>query len=189
MTARALVAISIALAMPAAPAAAQPAAEDDIASRIISIPNPQAYRIDGVRSGARVRADSRVQGGHALRVPVAGRNEQAPWTVGVAVPINREVHAGDQLILAFWMRLEEGEDGATSATLPNNQVQLSASPYTRLFGEPVTIGREWQIHEIRGRADRDYAAGSLNVAFHLATGRQVIDIGPVFVLNMGPGTH
>lgn len=161
-------------------------AQDDIAQRIISVPNPQAYRVDGVRSGARVRSDSAVQGGHALRVPVSGRSEQ-PWTVGVAVPINREVHAGDQLVLAFWMRLQEGEDGATSVTLPNNQVQLSAAPYTRLFGGPVTIGPQWQIHEIRGRADRDYAANSLNVAFHLATGRQVIDIGPVFVLNMGPG--
>ena len=160
--------------------------EDDLASRIISVPNPRAYRVDGVRSGARVRSDAGVQGGHALRVPVSGRSEQ-PWTVGVAVPINREVHAGDQLVLAFWMRLEEGEDGATTATLPNNQVQLAAAPYTRLFGGPATIGREWRIHEIRGRADRDYAANSLNVAFHLATGRQVIDIGPVFVLNMGRG--
>ena len=41
------------------------------------------------------------------------------------------------------------------------------------------------MHEIRGRADRDYAAGALNVAMHLATGHQTVDIGPVFVVNMG----
>ncbi len=41
------------------------------------------------------------------------------------------------------------------------------------------------MHELRGRATRDYAAGELNVSIHLATAKQTVDIGPVFVLNMG----
>src|SRR5690348_17015369 len=69
----------------------QPA--NDLADRIISVPNPNAYRVDGVRN-ARVRADPGVQFGRALRVPVPGRNDQA-WTVAVAVPITRPVAAGD----------------------------------------------------------------------------------------------
>jgi hypothetical protein len=157
---------------------------DDLANKIISVPNPGAYRVDGVRTGARVRPDSAVQFGRALRVPVPGRSEQ-PWTVSVAVPITRAVTAGDNLILAFWARLEEGENGATTASLPYNSVQLSAAPYTPVFRDGVTITREWHLYEIRGRADRDYAADALNVSLHLATGRQTIDIGPVFVLNMG----
>ena len=161
-------------------------AEDDLASKIISIPNPNAYRVDGVRTGARVRADSAVQFGRALRVPVPGRNEQT-WTVAVAVPINRAVAAGDNLILAFWARLEEGENGATTAELPYNSVQMAGAPYTALFHGGVTISREWRLYQVRGRADRDYAAGALNVSLHLATGRQTIDIGPVIVLDMGQG--
>ena len=171
------------LAATAAQAQQQP--EDDLASRIISVPVPDQYRVDGVRSGsARVRTDSSVQFGKALRVPVPGRNEQA-WTVAVAVPIIQPVQAGDNLVLAFWARLQEGENGATSTELPYNSVQLASAPYTALFFGPATIGPQWQIHEIRGRADRDYAAGALNVSLHLATGRQTVDIGPVFVLNMG----
>jgi hypothetical protein len=164
------------------PAAGQEA--DDLAQRIISVPVPTAYRVDGVQSGARVRSDSSVQGGRALRVPVPGRSDQA-WSVSVAVPITQAVHAGDQLILAFWARLEQGENGATSASLPYNAVQLAAAPYTALFTGPATVGPAWEMHEVRGRADRDYAAGDLNVSLHLATGRQTVDIGPVFVLNMG----
>ena len=162
--------------------------EDDLASKIISIPNPNAYRVDGVRSGARVRQDSTVQFGRSLRVPVSGRNAQA-WTVAVAVPINRAVAAGDNLILAFWARLEEGENGATSAELPYNSVQLASAPYTALFHGGVTITPRWQLFQVRGRADRDYAAGTLNVSLHLATGRQTIDIGPVIVLDMGQQAH
>ena len=158
-------------------------AEDDLSNRIISAPVPDRYRVDGLSSGARVRNDASVQFGKALRVPVPGRGEHA-YAVAVAVPIVRAVQAGDNLVLAFWARLERGEDGATSAVLPYNAVQLASAPYTALFTGPATIGPEWQMHEIRGRADRDYAAGELNVALHLATGRQTVDIGPVFVLDM-----
>ena len=167
----------------AAPAQQQPA-EDDIASHIISVPVPDRYRVDGLQRGARVRSDPAVQGGKALRVPVPGRSEQA-WSVAIAVPISQAVRAGDNLVLAFWARLEEGDHGATSATLPYNAVQMSSEPYTAVFSGPATIGPEWQMFEVRGRADRDYAADALNVAMHLATGRQTVDIGPVFVVNMG----
>jgi hypothetical protein len=179
--------LCLALAAPlAAVAGQQPAApaEDDIASRIISTPVPSAYRLDGVRSGGGVRRDPAVQGGKALRVPVPGRSEQA-WSVSVAVPITRAVRSGDLLVLAFWARLERGEDGATSTVLPYNAVQMSGAPYTAVFNGPVTIGPEWRLVELRGRANRDYAAGELNVSIHLATARQTVDIGPVFVLNMG----
>ena len=162
----------------------QPA--NDLADRIISVPNPNSYRVDGVRN-ARVRTDPGVQFGRALRVPVPGRNDQA-WTVAVAVPITRPVAAGDRLILAFWARLEEGENGAASAELPYNSVQLATAPYTALFHGGVTITPRWQLFQIRGNADRAYAADTLNASLHLATGRQTVDIGPVIVLDMGqPG--
>ena len=167
-----------------APAIAQAPTPEELAQRIISVPVPSAYRVDGVRTGARVRNDARVQGGKALRVPVSGRSEQA-WSVGIAVPITQAVQAGDNLILAFWARLEAGEDGATSATLPYVAVQMAGEPYTPLFNGPATIGPEWRLHELRGRASQDHAANTLNVAMHLATARQTVDIGPVFVLNMG----
>jgi len=172
----------------AAPVAAQQASADDIVRHIISIPNPRAYRVDGTQNGARgqVRDDPGVQGGKALRVQVPRRSAQA-WDTAVSVPINRPVHAGDNLVLAFWARLEQGEDGATSAALPSNAVQLSAAPYTSVFGGAVTVTPQWQMFEIHGQANRDYAADSLNVSMHLATGHQIIDIGPVFVLDMGQG--
>jgi hypothetical protein len=150
------------------------------------VPNPRAYRVDGVQNGARaqVRNDGGVQGGRALRVQVPARNEQT-WATAVAVPINRAVHAGDSLVLAFWARLEQGDNGATTASLPYNSVQLAAAPYTAVFSGAVSVTPQWQMFEISGRAARDYGADALNVSIHLATGRQTIDIGPVFVLDMG----
>src|SRR3954463_7086924 len=108
MTIRTLAACLLLLA-PAAAVAQQPAAQDDILSHVISVPNPRAYRVDGTQAGAlaAVRNDAAVQGGKALRVQVPGRSEQA-WTTAVSVPINRPIHSGDNLVLAFWARLEQG---------------------------------------------------------------------------------
>ena len=47
------------------------------------------------------------------------------------------------------------------------------------------IGPEWKLHEVRGKADKDHGAGALNATLHLATGKQVVEIGPVIVLNLG----
>ena len=181
--------LAVCLAMTALasfPAAAQQSGDDDILSHVISVPNPRAYRVDGTQNGAQssVRNDGSVQGGKALRVQVPGRSAQT-WDTAVAVPINRAVHSGDRLVLAFWARLEQGENGATSASLPYNSVQLAAAPYSAVFSGGVTVTPTWQMFEINGQASRDYAADSLNVSIHLATGHQVIDIGPVFVLDMG----
>jgi hypothetical protein len=173
-----------ALWLAAAPAAApaQSGGADDIAQRIISVPAPARFTAIGARG--EVRDDAAVQGGHALRVRVPGRSDQ-PWSVSVSVPITRAVHAGDNLVLAFWARLEAGENGAATTVLPYNAVQMASAPYTAVFHGPLTIGHDWRIQQISGRADRDYAEGALNVAIHLATARQTVDIGPVFVLDMG----
>jgi hypothetical protein len=159
-----------------------PAAEDDITNRIINLPPPSAYRVDGAKGT--VRSDEGVQGGKALRIIVPGKSEQA-WTVSVANPIGKPVKAGDKLVLAFWARLAKPAKGATTASLPFNGVQLASAPYTPLFSSGVEIGPEWKLYEVKGKADKDHAGGTLNAALHLATGKHTIDLGPVFVLNMG----
>jgi len=93
--------------------------------------------------------------------------------------------AGDELLLAFWARLEKGEGGATTTTLPYNAVQLSAAPYTALFAGQAEIGPEWKLQEVRGKADADRAAGTLKATIHLATGAQTVELGPIFVVNLG----
>ena len=132
----------------------------------------------------KTRDDPDVQGGTALRIAVKGKGAN-PWDVAVQTAIEKPVKAGDELLFAFWARLEKGADGATSATLPYNAVQLSAAPYSSLFVAPVTIGPEWKLHEVKGKADKDWAAGTLNATIHLATAQQTVDLGPIFVVDLG----
>ena len=161
-------------AIPLAPASAQ----DDL--NIIN--DPGSPQVMGVTP--RLQDDPGVQGGKALRIAVR-RKGANPWDVAVQTAIGEPVKAGDSLLFAFWARLEKGENGATAATLPYNAVQLSAAPHTALFVGPVEIGPEWKLHEVKGRAEQDHAAGSLNATIHLATGAQTVDVGPLFVINLG----
>ena len=178
-----LAAVAAAAAIP--PVLAAQDSNDDLLNKIINRPPVTAWQIQGIAGKPNLRNDPAVQYGKAVRVDVPGKGEH-PWSIAASNAIDKPVKAGDNLLLAFWARLEKGENGATTATLPYNAVQMSHDPYTALFSGPATIGPEWKMVEIKGKADRAYAGGQLNVSIHLATGKQIVDLGPVFVLDMGP---
>lgn len=161
----------------AAQAPATPQA--DIASMMIN--DPGAPQVNGAK--AKLRDDPAVQGGKAIRIPIAAKAKNA-WEVSIASPVTKPIKAGDQLVLAFWARLEKGEAGPT-ATLPYAAIQMTSEPWTTVMAGSADIGPEWKLHEIRGKADKDYAANSVGATIQLATAKQTIDFGPIFVLNLG----
>lgn len=164
----------------AAPVQAQ---ADDLASKIINDPgNPQ---VNGAK--ASLRDDPKVQGGRALRIQVPKKGAN-PWDSTAESSLTKPVKAGDQLELIFWARLEKGDGGATSSSLAFAGIQINAAPYTSVVQQqPVDVGPEWKMVEIKGKADRNYPAGGLKVSIHLANEKQTIDLGPIVVLDLGPG--
>jgi hypothetical protein len=162
-------------------AATPAAAQDDISKQLVNEPSPGAFTIYGLKDKPKVRKDASVQGGQALRVVVPGKGAN-PFAVGLSEPVTKAVKKGDKLVLAFWARFDKAE--GPTATIANVSVQLSAPPYTGFMGKNLDIGPEWKMYSVEGVADRDYAAGELAIAMHLATGRQVIDLGPIFLLDM-----
>ncbi|MCM8730978.1 hypothetical protein ACFO8O_08400 [Hephaestia sp. GCM10023244] len=183
--------MNVTFAMLAAPVAliavALPAQDQagDIADKIINNPNPQAFQVYNAPEPARVVADKKVQGGHALRVQIPGGSAQ-PWSISLSDPIDRPVAKGDRLVLAFYARAARSEAAGGGAHLPNNGVQLARAPYTGIFGGAVDITPDWTMYHLQGVADRDYAAGELAVSMHLASGKQTLEFGPIFVLDLGP---
>lgn len=178
MTVWKLFAAALLVGAPLAVAGAQNAA--DLAKEIVNDPtNPQ---VDGAK--ASLHDDAKVQGGKALRIEVV-RKGAHPWDATVGGPINKPVKAGDKLVLAFWARLEKGENGATTTTLPYDAIQLSAAPYSTVLSGSNEIGPDWKLEQVTGKADRDYPAGTLKVTIQLATAKQTVDFGPIIVLDTG----
>lgn len=170
--------VAAGLALLAAPAAL--AQRANYAANALNSPDPASLNAYGAQTS--VVDDPKVPGGKAFRV-VAPKGAN-PWDAGLVSSVKQPVHAGDPLVLAFWARLVSGDNGATNVTLPAS-VGLAAAPYTQVLGGPATIGPEWKLIEISGRADKDYAGGTLNGAVQVATGKQTIDFGPFYVAKGG----
>lgn len=175
---KAVAAACLILAAPAAPAAA--AAAPDLAQQIVN--DPGAPDVTGAK--AVLFDDATVQGGKALRIQVPARG-QNPWDSALASPVTKPVKAGDNLLLAFYAKLEKGEKGATTVSLPFAGIQLADKPWTPIFHEAVDLGPDWKLVKVSGKADKDYAPGTLRVTVQLATARQVVDVGPVILLDQG----
>lgn len=181
------IALALGLAFPAllaAPGLAQDsqASDEALAEKVSNNPNPASFQVYGLTPAPKVIKDAKVQGGKALRMSLTGAGD--PWSIGVNVPLIKPVKAGDTLIIGFYARLEKGANGAATATI-TSQMQLAAAPYTQIFGKPVEVTPEWKFLQVSGKADKDYAAGAIAAAFHVNTGKHVLDMGPVAVFNMG----
>ena len=161
----------------------QAQASDDLASKIVN--DPAEPQVNGAK--ATLHDDARVQGGKALRIQVKGKRAN-PWDAAIESPVKKSIKAGDQIVLAFSARLEKSDSGAPTAAFPFAGVQLATAPYTSIVQNGFELRTDWKMVEIRGKADRDYPAGSLKVSIQLATAKQTVDFGPVIVLDMGPDT-
>ena len=167
------------LAVAPAPVGAQDAA--GFAERLANDPRVEALQPYGQPIPPAVRADKGVQFGRALRVRLKGNKEF--WRIGVVSPLLKPVKKGDRIVIAFWARASGTEGGAPGRI---GRVQLEATPVIRtVFEQPFDIGPEWKMYQVKGVADRDYAPRALNAAMHLDAAKQVLDLGPLFVLNYG----
>ncbi|WP_066798293.1 hypothetical protein [Sphingomonas soli] len=147
---------------------------------MLNNPNPAGFQVYGVQPPPRTVVDEGVEGGRALPVTVSGKGEV--WATGVNVPITKAVKAGDKITIYFWAKLQ----GATgSARIAAAQLQLAAAPYTKIFGDGVTITPQWKLYQVSGVADAAYPKGTLNAAFHLNTGSHTVVLGAVAVLQGG----
>lgn len=167
----------------APPALAQAQQQSDISKQIINGPTPETFTVYGLGRKPAVVKDKNVQGGRALRVPIAGGSDQ-PWSVGLISSINQPVKKGDKLVVAVWVRAETLPEGASTAKIATIQVGLAKEPYSTVFRGEAEVGSAWKMVHVAGTADRDYAVGDISVSLHLATARQVLDIGPILVLDL-----
>jgi len=149
--------------------------------RIVNDPRVPALTVYGLNLPPQVRSDKAVQFGKALRLSLDGHVDF--WRIGVITPTLKPVKKGDRIVIAFWARAEKTENGAPGII---RRAQLEATPVVRtIFEKSFEIGPEWKMYQFSGFADQDYPANRLNAALHLDGAKQVLDIGPVFILDYG----
>lgn len=178
LLALALSASSLAVAdRPATAQAAAPSAAD----RIINDPRVPALVAYGLNLPPQVRNDKDVQFGKAMRIALSGHPDFG--RIGVITPTVKPVKKGDRIVIAFWARAVQTPAGQPGRI---GRVQLEATPVVRtIFEKPFELVPEWKMYQFSGTTDMDYAPRALNAALHLDVQKQVLDLGPVFILNYG----
>jgi len=155
-------------------------AQEDIAKEIVN--DPSAPEVSGAK--ATLVDDAKAEGGKALRIAVPKKGSN-PWDSAVGGAIKKPVVKGDHLVLHFAARLEKGDSGATTTTLPYAAIQLNAAPYSTVMQGSADIGSDWKVFNIEGVSDNNYSANELKVTIQLATAKQTVDFGPIVVLDRG----
>jgi len=173
--------VSGALAMTAMVAVTAQAADDDITKSMIVSASGDSWNVWGGQ--ASVFKDDAVQAGKATRVSVnKGAN---PWDAQASVTINKPLTKGDVILGAYWARVATPPAGKTTATV-NASIGLNAAPYTGIGGEPATLTSKWTMYYASGVATTDFKKGTINFGIQLASDQQVIELGPIFILDFGP---
>jgi hypothetical protein len=156
-----------------------------MADRLVNDPRVDSLRPYGQAISPVVRADKDVQFGKMLRFSLKGHIDY--WRIGVTTPTLKPIRKGDRIVIAFWARATGTANGAQGRI---GRVQLEATPVIRtIFEQPFDVGPEWKMYQVKGVADQDYQPGQVNAALHIDAARQVLDLGPVFVLDYGQATQ
>lgn len=171
--------------MAVAAVSVQASAQDAAAIMKYAINTPGAgFTSYGPTQTMKIVKDGKVQGGVAQRIEITTKGPDA-YTSGATTPVDKPIARGDRLMIAFWARAPKVAADKTTP-IPFAGLQLSGAPYTQFVLGSAAVEREWKLFQIRGVADKDYAAGQVNVSLHLSAEKTVIDLGPVFVLDFGP---
>ncbi|MFC4293224.1 hypothetical protein ACFOWX_12435 [Sphingorhabdus arenilitoris] len=116
-----------------------------------------------------------------MQVTKKGANK---YDMGINIPLMSDIKTGHVINVAFWARVTkaETEDGKGDLRLRINE---NKEPYPGFGEADVKLGNEWYLHEVQMRANRDIAKKDAVVGFQLAGAKQTVEIGQVYVLDLG----
>jgi hypothetical protein len=177
------VALGLTIAGPAAAQTVDPLQSETLIKKVINVPGT-AYTFYGPGLTTKVMKDADIPGGEFVRVDVS-RKGGNPWEAGGGYPILKPIKTGDVIFFAIYLRAPDLKDDET-ASMPGLGVCENASPYTPIAVADVRITNRWNVYYVSAKATKGWSRGQAHVAMQLAADKQVIDLGPVFVLDLGP---
>lgn len=108
-----------------------------------------------------------------------------PYNVRVQAATTGPIKKGDTLSAEFTARRIKSRQ-ETGEALIAVIVEGSAKPHTKSLERDLSVGPEWTRIRIPFRADRDAAAGKMQLSLRAGYPPQTLEIGGVKLLNYGP---
>lgn len=109
-----------------------------------------------------------------------------PYNVRVQAATTGPIKKGDTLYAEFTARRIKSRQ-ETGEALVSVIVEGSEKPHAKNLERDLSVGPEWTTIRIPFRADRDAAAGEMQLSLRVGYPPQTLEIGGVKLLNYGPG--
>lgn len=176
------VALGLLAAAPAFSETIDPLQSDTLIKKVINEPGT-AYTFYGPGLSTKSMKDSDIPGGEFVRVTAA--KSKNPYDAGGGYQITKAIKAGDVIFFAIYARAPNLKNGET-ASMPGIGVVQDGAPYTPIAVADKQLTNQWNVYYVSGKSSTNWPRGKAHVAMQLAADNQVIDLGPVFVLDLGP---
>src|SRR5262245_14864518 len=157
-------------------------ADEDIWSKTINNESNGTWNVLPDHPKAKYFEVKGIPGEHAFRIKATkGVN---PWDVQASSPIQGAINEGDVIMLMYYARAAEPAEGGSTLTA---RIQFAGPPYNSVLEMTSPITGEWKSYCSHHVANATMPEDKSSVSIHLATAKQVIELGPVFVFNFGKG--
>ena len=120
--------------------------------------------------------DAKVEGGKAVEVQAPGTG--GIWEVSGIHSVDGGIAKGDHIVASVWVK----------SNVPAKaifRVEARAGSRPGVGDRSIDIGTAWSQQTLDFVATDTYPAGTTQVALLLNSGKQIIDLGPVSVVNKG----
>jgi len=177
---------SIALCAVAAPLSAQavnPLESEALMKKAVNEVGT-AYSLYGNGFTQKAMKDPAIPGGRFIRVDVGSKGAN-PWDIGAQYSIDKPIKAGDVVFFAVFLRAPNLKDGET-ALVPGTGVGQASAPYGPIATMDAHVTNQWNVYYASTKATRAWGKGEARASAQLAADKQVIDLGPLIVLDLGP---
>lgn len=154
-------------------------------SEMIRYPGVDGFENYGLTKDPKVITVDRLPGGEALEVKVRKKGPQI-YSAGIQAKNQLKISKGDVIFTAVWMRSTDLPDGMSETTVPI-ALQDASEPYDTWAIEPIKVGSAWRLHFVYATAPQKYKKGAMTLSLQVAGEKQTLEVGPVFMLNMGEG--
>jgi cephalosporin-C deacetylase-like acetyl esterase len=125
-----------------------------------------------------------IPGGKAERFTL--KPGPSSWSDGAGILLKGAINAGDSILMAMYVRIVAPPAPGENGTLKEFGVSLGSAPWTPIAVSSASLPPgQWRIVYASGVAQADYASGALSAGMQLGCCTQTIDIGPIYVLDLG----
>jgi hypothetical protein len=143
-----------------------------------------AYTFYGQNFTKKVVKDAQIPGEQYVRVDVTQKGAH-PWDIGAQYAVDKPIKPGDVVFFAVYARAPNLKDGESIA-ISGVGVGQTEAPYASIAMTEMHLTNQWNVYYASAKTTAGAARGQARASLQLAGDKQVIDLGPVIVLDLGP---